>query len=264
MLRKRVLTSIIGIPLLVLAIFFQNPWFPIAISVIGLTAGYEFYRIVRELGIKPITYFSLFAILLLILSPFCPIPNLKSIILTGTIIITLIWQVVTAKNKNAFSDWVWTITGIIYIGWTLSYWTALTNVTNSCAWILWAIAIVMACDAAAFFVGRAWGKHALAAQISPKKTWEGAIGGLFGSIFASVILGLLLPLPIPWWQMILVSIIISVIAQFGDLAESLLKRTVNVKDSGNLLPGHGGMLDRIDSYIFIGALVYFYIIYIVS
>jgi phosphatidate cytidylyltransferase len=258
MLRQRVITSIIAVPILLALLFFQNPWFPIGVTVVALFAGFEFYRIVREMGVKPNTYLSLFVILLLTIAPFCPVSQLKPVILTLAVIVTLVWQIITTRNSNAFSDWVWTVTGIVYVGWTISFWNELTLISNGYAWILWTIATVIFCDVAAFFVGRSIGKHRMAAIISPNKTWEGAVGGIFGSIAASVITGFIVSLPVPWWQMVLAGIVISILAQFGDLAESLLKRNARVKDSGSLLPGHGGVLDRIDSFILIGAIVYYY------
>jgi phosphatidate cytidylyltransferase len=100
----------------------------------------------------------------------------------------------------------------------------------------------------------------MAPSVSPKKTWEGAIGGLLGSIIVSIILGIVFSLPLNYWQLALLGCVISILAQLGDLVESLLKRNTNVKDSGNLVPGHGGILDRIDSFIFTGILVYYCVI----
>jgi phosphatidate cytidylyltransferase len=121
----------------------------------------------------------------------------------------------------------------------------------------WSMITIMASDTTAFFVGRAWGRHRMAPAISPKKTWEGAIGGAMGSIIVATILGAVFSLPLSYWQLVLAGCFISIIAQLGDLVESLLKRNTGVKDSGKVLPGHGGILDRIDSFIFTGALVYY-------
>ncbi|GAF94961.1 unnamed protein product, partial [marine sediment metagenome] len=111
---------------------------------------------------------------------------------------------------------------------------------------------------AAYFIGSACGKHRLAPNISPKKTWEGAIGGILGAVLISLLLVMLLELPINYIQAIPLAIAVSIFGQFGDLLESLFKRNVGVKDSGNAMPGHGGFLDRIDSVVFAGAVVYYY------
>jgi phosphatidate cytidylyltransferase len=143
----------------------------------------------------------------------------------------------------------------------ISYWADLMVVEYGKWWVFWAILSVAACDIAAYFVGKQWGKQKIAPDISPNKTWIGSIGGALASILVSVLLGILFGLPMQIWELIIMGLLISVIAQCGDLVESFLKRTAGVKDSGNLLPGHGGILDRIDGYILLGPIVYYYVIY---
>jgi phosphatidate cytidylyltransferase len=118
------------------------------------------------------------------------------------------------------------------------------------AGVLSLFALVWAADIAAYFVGRAFGRHKLAPAVSPGKTWEGFGGGLAGSLAAGVVAGwLLLPAPRPWAGWLALCAATAVISVIGDLFESLLKRLVGVKDSGDLLPGHGGVLDRVDSLL---------------
>ena len=127
-------------------------------------------------------------------------------------------------------------------------------------------------DTGAFFVGRARGRHKLAPRISPSKTWEGAAGGLICAILAAVVIAVILklisvrlgaPFVFRYWQIMLLGFLVGIFAQLGDLVESLLKRNMGVKESGNLLPGHGGILDRFDSLIFVGAVVYYCVIWAV-
>jgi phosphatidate cytidylyltransferase len=115
-------------------------------------------------------------------------------------------------------------------------------------------------------VGRALGRHHLAPNISPGKTWEGAIAGVFGAIGISLLFTLATPLHLQllsYGQAILLGLLVSIAGQLGDLAESLLKRNMGVKDSGKLIPGHGGFLDRLDSILFAGIVVYYYVIWII-
>jgi phosphatidate cytidylyltransferase len=112
-------------------------------------------------------------------------------------------------------------------------------------------------DAAAFFAGRYFGRHKLAPTISPAKTWEGVIGGLVFSVLACL-LCTVLPLGVPWYIAIVMGICIGTAATLGDLAESLLKRQTKVKDSGQFMPGHGGMLDRVDSLMFAVMVVFIF------
>jgi len=117
-------------------------------------------------------------------------------------------------------------------------------------WILYVLAVVWCGDTGAYFVGRAFGKRKLHPKVSPKKTVEGAIGGLLGSVGGGFAMVAILDLPLPAWKVLVFSVCGGALAQLGDLAESLVKRACGVKDSGTLLPGHGGMLDRVDGVIF--------------
>jgi len=126
-------------------------------------------------------------------------------------------------------------------------------------WVLLALFSTFAVDTTAYFTGRAFGRHKLAPAISPAKTWEGAVGGLVGAIAAVVILALILeePLDIGYGKLVVIGFLVGVFAQLGDLAESKLKRIMGVKESGSLIPGHGGILDRLDSVVFTGVVVYY-------
>jgi phosphatidate cytidylyltransferase len=166
--------------------------------------------------------------------------------------------------EGAAINWVWTLAGIIYIGWLLSHFIPLRGLEGGRDWVFIAIFATFAADTAAFFTGRAIGRHPLATAISPGKTWEGAAGGFLGAIAASLILAAILPgILIPYWQIVLLGALIGIFAQLGDLAESMLKRSVGLKDAGKLIPGHGGLLDRLDSILFTVVVVYYYVIWVV-
>ena len=124
-------------------------------------------------------------------------------------------------------------------------------------WLLLAILVTFATDCGAFLVGKTIGHHAMAPNISPGKTWEGAFGGLLCAIASAIGLGTLFDLSTAPWHYLLIGISIGSVAQLGDLAESRLKRFAGLKNSGDLLPGHGGLLDRLDSLIFTIPLVYY-------
>jgi phosphatidate cytidylyltransferase len=146
----------------------------------------------------------------------------------------------------------------------LGYLVSLRGIDDGRAWVFYALFCTFGSDTAAFFVGRAIGKHKLAPAISPGKTWEGTIGGLIGA--AGISLFFLLPTPVTlssslnWWQAIILGLLVSIFGQVGDLVESLFKRNAGAKDSGNLLAGHGGVLDRTDSIIFAVVIVYYWVI----
>jgi phosphatidate cytidylyltransferase len=259
MLRHRILTAVVGLPLLIVIIWFGEPWFTILIAAMSALASWEFYRMAGGLKVQPITYFGIAWVLLLILSPHCPYPPTLPFLITSAIVVSLIWLLFRRPRDQAFTNWAWTMAGILYIGWMLRYWVQLRGLEAGRELVFLAMFITFANDTSAFFIGRTWGKHALAPAISSGKTWEGAIGGLLSSIVTSLIISVIFTLPFSYWQIALVGFIIGVFAQLGDLTESLLKRNTGVKDAGKLIPGHGGILDRLDSLIFTGVIVYYFV-----
>ncbi len=154
-----------------------------------------------------------------------------------------------------------TITGIVYAGVLATFLTLLKRDFGPAGGDLVIVALLIGWigDTAAYFAGRFLGKHKLYEAVSPKKTWEGAIGGLVGSVVAVGVMKLLRLEHLGWVDVVLLGAVGGMLGQMGDLAESLLKRSVGVKDSGALLPGHGGMLDRIDAVLFIAPYVYLYL-----
>ena len=124
-------------------------------------------------------------------------------------------------------------------------------------WAGSAFVVTWSCDTMAYFIGRALGKHLWWPRISPKKTWEGLAGGTSGALVAGLVCGVWL-LALPWWQGLLLGALVAVAAPFGDLAESLFKRLAHVKDSSQLIPGHGGALDRVDSLLFVFPVVTYF------
>jgi phosphatidate cytidylyltransferase len=269
MLKHRVITAVVGVPLVILAIEFGDPWpwFTLLIAAVALAGTYEFYRMAGFERREPLIYLGLPWALALVLSPHYRDLNVLPIVITATMLISLIWLLLRPSREKAFHDWAWTIVGALYVGWMLSYWLNLRGLEDGRNWVYLAMFTTFANDTGAFFIGRAWGKRKLAPAISAAKTWEGAIGGLISAILAAVVIAMVLNLIFPfifkYWQIILLGFLVGVFAQLGDLVESLLKRNTGVKESGNLLPGHGGILDRFDSLIFVGVMVYYYIIWAV-
>lgn len=158
-------------------------------------------------------------------------------------------------------DWALTLALPFYIGWPMALFLLLRGTTYGYGasgfwWVLGLFVMVWANDAAAFFTGHFFGRHKLAPHVSPAKTWEGFAGGLVFTIIAAWLLTR--PIDVPWYHAIILGILVCVAATVGDLAESLLKRGVGVKDSGSVIPGHGGILDRVDSLLFAVQIVFFY------
>ena len=167
-----------------------------------------------------------------------------------------------AGRSGLLVDWGYTAAGAIYTGWTLSLFLRLRAGDSGLEWALLAVLATFATDTGAFMVGRAIGKRRLAPRISPGKTWEGAIGGWLTAVGSTVGLAALLDLPVTTAQAAALGALVGVAAQAGDLVESALKRSAGVKDSGALIPGHGGALDRLDSVVFAIVVVYHFKVWI--
>jgi phosphatidate cytidylyltransferase len=161
-------------------------------------------------------------------------------------------QVMTDASASIFC--------LVYIGMTLIALPTLHELSNGPSLVAFLFCVVWAGDIAALYVGRAWGRHKLAPRLSPNKTWEGALGSVAGSLLVTGgLLGLAallqmwnsaaLSYPEDVWYWLVLAVVVNIAAQVGDLAESALKRSAGVKDSGTLLPGHGGVLDRIDALL---------------
>ena len=287
MLRKRVITALWGIPLLTAAVWLEQPlpWFTMLVAIWGLLAAFEFYQLVKTAQkAAPLAYFGMVWSLLSILSqdasllalverhtgwlvfigPFAFFNLLNILIFTSAVIISFTWLISQTRRERAFTSWAWTMAGILYVGWLLSYLVALRGLDNGRNWGFLALFTTFASDTAAFFVGRALGSHKLAPRISPGKTWEGAIGGVLSAIIVSLFFMLPTPLTLHlnWGQAAFLGLLVSIFGQLGDLLESLFKRKMGAKDSGRLLPGHGGVLDRMDSIVFAGMVVYYYAIWV--
>ena len=265
---KRTGFAVIAIPILAALVWLGNPWFAIFAVVWGICTGWEFYHIVRNgTGIRPLTYIGLTGILLFIINPYFKIiPNIDgvapvSLLLAVLVIIPLAALLGRRNKENAFAAWGWTVSGVLYIGLLLSFYVELRNMENGMGWVYLAILVTFASDISAYLVGRMWGRHKLAPYVSPKNTWEGAVGAVFGAVIISLVIKFFFMPYISAAHAVLLGILISVIGQLGDLVKSLFKRNMTIKDSGKIFPGHGGFLDRTDSIAFAGALVYFFVLF---
>jgi phosphatidate cytidylyltransferase len=272
MLKKRIITALWGIPLIIVAVWFDTPivWLTILVAVCGGLGVFEFYRLSGVLKKIPLAVFGVIFTVIFIVYPHInysfQLPP-ASLVLTGVVILSLIMLVFLPKEKGLFIHWATMAAGILYIGWILSFLTLLRLEPGTATFpeagrnfVFLALFATFGSDTAAYFTGKALGKHKLAPQISPGKTWEGTVAGIIGGVIICLLFTLDTPLQLPlnYWQAVLLGVLVSIFGQMGDLVESLLKRNYGVKDSGSLMPGHGGIMDRIDSIMFAGVVVYLY------
>ena len=167
-------------------------------------------------------------------------------------------ELATSLQSVAF-----TLLGVFYVGWLLSHVVLLRLLTEGVSYVFYIFGVVWLGDAAAMGLGTWLGRHKLAATISPRKTIEGAIGGLIGSVCAALLGGMWLLEHITLMQCLALGGLLAILGQLGDLSESLLKRSAGVKDSSGLIPGHGGVLDKVDGILFSAPALYYYVLYVI-
>ncbi|MFD2657169.1 phosphatidate cytidylyltransferase [Gracilibacillus thailandensis] len=172
-------------------------------------------------------------------------------------VLVLLGYTVLVKNKFTFEDAGFLILASIYVGLGFHYFIQTREVEDGLVYIFYAILVILSTDTGAYFFGRAFGKHKLWPQISPKKTVEGALGGILVASIVAIIFQYFFHVHESILLVVIVTIIASIFAQIGDLVESAIKRHYDVKDSGKILPGHGGILDRFDSWLFVFPLLHF-------
>jgi phosphatidate cytidylyltransferase len=259
----RVLTAVVGIPV-ILVLLWAGGWilFGGLVVVVGV-ASYEMHRMLAGEGKHPLSLLSLALSLAFLVAAM--LPAWREPIIEGGIslllLVSLTWLILGRKTlEGSLVDWALTMAVPLYIGWPLSFFLLLRGrhfgLSTGFWWVVVVLLGVWAFDSAAFFTGKFLGRHKLATLVSPSKTWEGVMGGIIGGVVATILTTRLVNIPI--YHAMILGVLIGVAGQIGDLAESLMKRQTHVKDSSHLFPGHGGMLDRIDSQLFAVIVVYLY------
>ncbi len=253
----RLLTALVGLPLLLACVWFGGPAYVVLVGLAVLGGAWEFDRISAVTG-GDVFRGALYAgSLAYVIDAYFGSQFLPAI-LTATILLSFLWSVIRFEQYGYGLGWAWTVGGTLYIGWLTSHYLGLREFTQGREWVLLALLGTFLSDTAAYTVGRLGGKRPLSPRLSPTKTVEGAIGSLVFTTAGIPALGSLLGLPVQP-AFVLLGLAISVAAQTGDLAESMLKRVAGLKDVSSLVPGHGGLLDRMDSLVFVGPLVYYYV-----
>jgi phosphatidate cytidylyltransferase len=265
---KRVLTAVVLAPLVLALVFLGPAWsLTVVIAAVAMLAAWEFLGLTERCGAKPpripvlVAIAALFAGNYLLSSWGYQVPEQTASLFGLLCILLLVYCAFFSPVERSLADATSSVFALFYLGLTLITLPMLREATNGPSLLAFLFLTVWAGDIAALYVGRSFGKRKLAPKLSPNKTWAGAIGSVLGSVaVAGILLGLSLYLAQwnsatlsfadeVWWYWLILAVVVNVAAQFGDLAESALKRSAGVKDSGTLLPGHGGMLDRIDALL---------------
>ncbi|NNF98475.1 MAG: phosphatidate cytidylyltransferase [Desulfobacteraceae bacterium] len=260
---KRWITGIIAVPIIFAIINYGGKaLISLLIWGAGLIGVYEYLTFtfkpchhLAKRWFSGLTYVS--ASLIILSAYFSNIDYLLTII-TGNFVICGLMGVILFKYEPAATDMIpRQLMGVVYIPTSLSFLILIYNTPHGISWIFYILCLVALGDTVALYVGSYFGKHKLWPAASPKKTIEGAVGGICGSIAIGLIFKVLFLNTLSVADALVFSILVGMAGQAGDLFESILKRSAGIKDSGTILPGHGGMLDRIDALLFATPLAYF-------
>jgi phosphatidate cytidylyltransferase len=265
-LARRVSTAVVALPALVLAFFLGPPVLGAVIVAAAVAVGlFEFFALVRARDVRPMLRTGFVLAAAMFLDVACP----HSYAAPVWPLAVLLLLTVTLRRGSSLAESVpaaaVTLFGATYLGalgGTIAALRILPREEDGAWRIVLLLAIVMAADTAAFFVGHGLGRRRLAPALSPAKTVEGAIGGIGGGILGALAVRALGLPQMPLLHAIALGVSVAAMGIVGDLDESLLKRWAGVKDSGTLFPGHGGMLDRIDSLLFGAPILYYYFLYV--
>ncbi len=261
MLARRVVTAVIlaavGLP----AIFVGGIPYLLLIAFFLGVASWEYSRLCRRAHYQPLSVLTVGGVLAILtaraLFPLWAEETLTVLVLLAMGIHLMRYE---RGRDEAALDFALTVGGIVYLGWVGAYLLDVRNLPGGIWWLFLVLLPVWLADSGAYFVGVRWGRHRLSPRLSPKKSWEGywagvVVGTLGGVLFAWLWKRFDL-LDVPMWSGAIIGLVLSLFTTLGDLGESMFKRWVGVKDSGNLFPGHGGVFDRVDSWLWAAALGY--------
>lgn len=258
---QRVTSGLLGFPLVLIILLLGNKIVvDIALAIIALLSMSEYFNAVKKVA-KPVEwvgYISCFSIAFIHLVP-QEYLNMVVTLSVPTILIILFAQVIATDMKTTFKDIAYTFLGIFYVVFFIMFVAFINGMPNGKILIWYALFAAWGTDISAYVVGKYCGKHKFS-KVSPKKSIEGCIGGVIGAI---ILILAYTYIANTYWDMeysysfiVGIGIILSLVGQIGDFAASSIKRSVDIKDFSNLIPGHGGMLDRIDSLIFLAPFAY--------
>jgi phosphatidate cytidylyltransferase len=270
-LRLRFLSAVFGVPVLLGVTIAGGGWYVAAVVGGAILASLEMFSMLSGAGFRPSVPLGLGLAVAIVLTALTADVRVMPGILVVAMLAGLFLMMARPDSSGALVDWALTLGSAIYVGGTMHYFVALRVLPEGLLWMLLVLICTWVCDIAAFFVGRRWGNVRLAPRISPGKSVEGAIGGLAGAVLAAILigpflaglisgLGLTFIEPVGRLRLAGLGLVIGVCAIAGDLAESFVKRQCGAKDSGALIPGHGGALDRIDSVLVAAVGAYFFVV----
>jgi phosphatidate cytidylyltransferase len=261
MLVKRLLVILVALPIGVAMIFVGGFWYALLIAAGIGVAAWEYNRLFRKGGYEPSSLIIIGGSAALVLGRYFFGFQGSDTLISFLVLLSMAYHLVRYElgRDKAATDFGVTLGGVLYLGWLGAYLVSLRELPDGIWWVLLVLPAVWSADAGAYWIGSRWGKHPMSPRLSPHKTWEGYFAGLVTGIIGGAVIASL------WNQMTpaidpargaILGLILAVLAPLGDLGESMIKRQFGAKDSSHLIPGHGGMMDRIDSWLWAGVIGY--------
>jgi phosphatidate cytidylyltransferase len=277
MLRQRLLVVVLLLPPGLLSIILGGWWYFAVLMLFFTLAAFEYAQMMQKGGHRPALPLVVGSVVVLALTQCLPLlfPAIEAPpewLGSGALVLALamvtLWHSVDYERgaPNAATDWTVSIAGIVYLGWMSGYFMFLRALTDGLYWTLIVLGTIWLADSGAYVFGKRWGKTLMAPRLSPKKTWAGFWGGIASGIAFGALFGWILGISagagtqVTWLSGAVVGLTASVTGVLGDLGISMLKRETGIKDTSNLLGAHGGLLDRIDSWLIAGPVCYFVIV----
>lgn len=259
-MKQRIITAVLAIIFFVPLVIFGGLPFTIAIYLIASIGLFELLRMngIRLFSIPGIITWS--ALIVLLMPPsweasVYEVIGYTKIEMVFAVVLILLIHTVVVKNRYTFDHAAFSVLALFYVG--IGFYYLIETRAFGIEYVAYALLVIWTTDSGAYFIGRKIGKRKLWPEISPNKTIEGFVGGLLSAILFACLFQYFIPIASSYVILIAVTFIASIIGQLGDLVESAIKRHYDVKDSGKLLPGHGGILDRFDSLLFVLPLLHF-------
>ena len=267
MLAKRILVVIILLPIGLAAIWAGGWYLTALVALFMCAAAWEYAKLFLMGGLQPALVLVVGGTLLLLIGRNINGFESAAWMVSLVILLSMTYHLVAFERgrDQAATDFSVTLAGVFYIGWLGAYFISLRNLHHGQWWLMVVLAGVMFADSGAYFIGKNFGRHQLSPRLSPKKTWEGYFGGIIVGVTLTTLLATLFQRvagPTSGITPLIgaaVGLVMAVVPTLGDLGESMIKRQVGVKDSGNILPGHGGAFDRIDAWLWAVVIGYYMI-----
>jgi phosphatidate cytidylyltransferase len=266
MLLQRSLVIVTLMPVALVIIYYGGLVYTLTVAGILMLAAWEFIQMFRARGLAPSGFFILAGVALIVADRAANGFTFSHFIISALVLGSMTYHLISYERGRELpaTDFSITLGGILYLGWIGAYFISLRNLPDGLWWTLVVLTGVWCADGAAYLVGKPYGRHQLSPRLSPKKTWEGYLGGVAGGTLGGAIIALAIQ---QLWlgpgsavtplRGAILGLTLALITTLGDLGESMFKRQLGFKDSGSLLPGHGGIFDRIDSWLWAVVLGYY-------